>query len=170
MKKFKSIISVALIVAMAASLSACAKVKEYTADDFEDALKDAGIKKGDIDTDHSKEYDVVRVYDDDYSITFYEYDDEEDAYRNFRDYYHTMYEDTKEDGYFEGTLKGSKSKSKGYILFDGEYDDGDDYEWEGYGGIYFSGKSFCIIRTDSTKDKKVEKVKDILDELGYAKP
>ena len=57
-----------------------------------------------------------------------------------------------------------------YVLYDGEYDDGDDYEWERYGGVYFSGKSFCVIYTDSTKEKKVEKVKDILGELGYAKP
>jgi len=176
MKKIKLVATLLLIASVAMGVCACG-VKEVDEKDFRDVVKDVlDCDKEDLYKSEGKETyaDYIETYisyvgedSDKFTVTYYEYEDEEAAKYMF-DMDVAMAKFLKShDCVTEGKVKTSGS----YITYDGKiissYDEKAEYE---YGGIYMAGPYIITVETNSSKDKDIQKVDDILKELGLPRP
>ncbi|MBO4242356.1 MAG: hypothetical protein IKT14_06715 [Clostridiales bacterium] len=171
-KAVKNILAVALIGSMALSMTSCSKIKPVSTKDFEKAIEevfDCDDKDDEFFEYEGKDYEYVGYSDNNIYVVCYVYDDEDDAYDAFDDIY-DEYEDMMDDKDFEGKSKAVFTDTYGYITLNGEADTKGWMDDEIYGGFYFSGDTFITVMTTSTSDKKVNLVKDFLNEIGYPKP
>lgn len=175
MKHIKGVLATGLAVATLFTMTSCG-VKEIPEKDFKSAVKDVM----DCDSDDLRSYegketgtDYTESYvyydgedDDDYNISFYEYEDEEAA-KYFFDSRALRYNHYKTHDGVDGKIKIASN----YITVDAEvtyyYDeDGSDV----YGGIYQAGPYIITVTTNTGKDRDRDVVDDLLDELGLPKP
>lgn len=181
MKKFKGVMAIGLTAAMLFSFTGCGT--SFSATDkktFESALEDKDILDLDDDEYSSQKGDDlygvdgctrdIWYYGDDFYIEYREFDETEDAYDYFEDCYDD-FEDDMDDENFEGSSKSKISDTTGYIILDGEGDDGDFVgDDDIYGGLYFKDNTVVYVLVRSDKDKDQDKVDDFLDAIGYPKP
>ena len=175
--KMKKVISVAVLGAMALSMTGCAKkIESVKKGDFKDAIEEVID-----DSDYSDNGSNIYYYGDNFFIEFYEFDDEDDA-RDCWDDIVDSYEDANDGGDFDGKRKTVNTDNYGYILLDGECEDDDFltdisgvYFLNGgenyyYGGIYWVEDEIIIVMTTKDKDGNREDIDTIISALGYPKP
>lgn len=181
MKNIKKILSVVMIVAMMVSLVSCKSFKVVDDGDFEDAIEEIydeevmEISGDDIENSGRNEYDIEKflsLIDEDVSIAYVEFEDEEAALDFFEDKYYKDFEDMIDDGDFEGSHSSGLNNSRGYILFEGEADG--EGEWEDtdeiYGGIYWTENMVILAIANSDKKSDIEDMNEFLDMLGLPTP
>lgn len=181
MKNIKKILSVVMIVAMMTSLVSCKSFKVVDDGDFEDAIEEIydeevmEISGDDIENAGLDEYDMEKflsLIEEDVSIAYAEFEDEEAARDFFEDEYYKDFEDMIKDDDFEGSHSSGLNNSRGYILFEGEADG--DGEWEEtdeiYGGIYWTENMVIIAIAYSDKKSDIEDMNEFLDMLGLPTP
>ncbi len=181
MKNIKKILSVVMIVAMMVSLVSCKSFKVVDDGDFEDAIEEIydeevyEISGDDLEYIGLDEYDMEKflsLIDEDVSIGYAEFEDEEAARDFFEDEYYKDFEDMIDDGDFEGSHSSGLNNSRGYILFEGEADG--DGEWEEtdeiYGGIYWTENMVIMAIAYSDKKSDIEDMNEFLDMLGLPTP
>lgn len=181
MKNIKKILSVVMIVAMMVSLVSCKSFKVVDDGDFEDAIEEIydeevmEISGDDIENSGRNEYDIEKflsLIDEDVSIAYVEFEDEEAALDFFEDKYYKDFEDMIEDDDFEGSHSSGLNNSRGYILFEGEADG--EGEWEDtdeiYGGIYWTENMVILAIANSDKKSDIEDMNEFLDMLGLPTP
>lgn len=187
MKKF---ISVMLAAVMVMSFAGCSKSKKSVsfeavkAKDFIKAIEEAGFEEGGWSDGEYREYEdgyvygwsdshdydykqKVEGYDKDVNIAYIKFEDEEEAYDYFEsiyDYFEDYAEDQDIDGSYDSDF--GKDATTGYVLIDGEFD------WAGYyhGAWYFADDMVIYAYATKDKDKRIEQVDTIFNELGFTTP
>lgn len=193
MKKFKALISVALISSVLFGATGCG-VKKFEATDkkaFKNALEDVLDLDDD---DYNSVSDPTSIYSysyvspfldgmdllDDYEIKmdieyvdgdnhyyFIEFKDEDDALEFFEDNIYDTFEDVKEDKDFKGKSFTLLNETTGYVIVNGESDSDDFFEDDIYGGFYVQDGIFVAVYTLSDKDSKIEDINEFLAAIEY---
>jgi len=176
MRRFKQILSLALVCAVMMSLAACKKnFNAVERKEFEDALENVLGLDDDEYHDYGDYYDGskhdIDYWDDDVRYEFIEFKDEDDAVDFFEDYYYDDFTDVIEDEDFKGKQSSYLSDTMGYIIVNGEADS-DFSRWDDdvYGGIYMKDGIVVIVMAYSDKNSDIKDVDEFLDYIGYPNP
>lgn len=152
-----------LAFAMIVSLAACAK-KPIDYKDFRDILEDDfdfEVEKGYESDDVDKSY-IGMDEDGDFHAQYTLYEDIDDAEDEMEDRIDDI-EDAVEDEEFDGKVKKTESGDYQKITINGEHEDDGDL----YMVLIRAEDMIIMVGTDSTRDKDVDKVNDIVKALGY---
>ncbi len=174
MLKRTAIISLGLLMLVAAAFSGGCSKKSISIDDFEDVMKDHDFVVYITDNEDYLPENIKErcdAYDDEnYEIVAYfcQFDNEEKAIDEYEDTLDDV-RDAREDGDFEGKIQESGSGNYKKLVINGEFNEAV--------GTFWESKTYCIIyRIDDLlfsvsamdNDKRdIDKVKAILKELGY---
>lgn len=172
MKKFKGIVSLLLVVAMAFTLMGCG-VKEISPKEFKTLIKDTlDCDKEDLDErDGYVDYEdtFIRYIGEDsskYDIEYTEYEDEEAAKYQFDSIVNSLEFMKKHDG-VDGKIKIASN----YVTVDAEMTYGYDADSvDFYGGYYLAKNIIIEVSTGTGKDKDKDVIDDVIKALGYPKP
>ena len=176
--KFKKVISVALLGAMALSVAGCAKkIDPVKKKDFKTAIETVIDEDDYYETDNNNIY----YYGDNFFIEFYQFDDADNALDTWEDILDS-FESMKDHNDFDGRSSFVTTDEYGYIRLNGECED-DDFltdlsgvvflqsgESYYYGGIYYVDDEIIVVMTTKDKDGNREDIDTIISALGYPKP
>ena len=166
MKLRNSLMAGVILVSMAFSVTACAKVDHYDEDDFLEICEE------ELNTDEDEMYRVTDMADGGYyfrygsAVVYYvEYDSEKDAKKEFNNILDD-FEDAKQDSSNHKLSDVSvKLKDHGYLVIKGEIDD--EYF---YGGYYWSEDTIIMVVTTQDDDGSRKAVDEVIEAFGYKKP
>jgi len=170
MKKSVKVIALTLAAATLFAITGCApKYEALTAKEFKKALENT------LDMEEEKDYVItepdtdiekqITAVDGDVAFMYIEFDKEKHALKYFEDNFYEDYVDMIKDKEFDGKQKYyyNADNYTGYMIFDGENDDGDEI----YGGIYLKDKTLVVAMSkDGSKNDKKD-VKAFLDAIEY---
>lgn len=159
----RKLLVLVLAFAMILSVTACAK-KPIDYKEFRDVLEDDfdfEVEKGSASEDVDKSY-YGYDEDGDYHAQYTLYEDVDDAEEEIEDFIELI-EDALDDDEFDGKINKTKSGDYEKIVVNGEHDD----EGDMYAVVIRSGAMVIMVGTDSTRDKYVDKINDIVKALGY---
>ena len=188
MNKLKAVISAALACATLLSFTGCSGFKVISDEKvFFDALDNSvGIEKNDTVHDKNTSYNgdkveyLIYACDGDNFYTYMRFKKADDAMDMFDDFYQD-FEDIKEDEEFEGSNTMSESKTRGYVIFNGEAESDsalgfyhmNQYFFEDsdlFGGVYVNDNVYIEAYSVNGSKRDKEKIMTFLKALGFPKP
>lgn len=186
MKKLRGLIALVLAGATMLSVAGCSGVKRIDDEDkFLEVLKNsAGIKKKDMMVrDKNTTYDgedveyLTFTEDGSNSYCYIRYEDADDAMDAFENKYDS-FDDILDDNDFDGSHKKMLSKDQGYLVLDGDIEEGITFDGmtffesdtEYYGGYYVNGNVYIEVYCINGSKRDKEKVNAVLKELGLPNP
>lgn len=186
MKRLRSLIAAVLVGATMLSVAGCSGMKYIESEDaFFDALKNsASIRKKDMQL-HEKntEYNgddveyLTFTEDGHNSYCYIRFEDADDAMKMFEDKYDS-FEDLLDDEEFDGTNKRLISKGKGYLVLNGDVEEGAEFDgftfysgdMEYYGGFYVNKNVYIEVYTLNGSKREKEKIDAVLKDLKLPTP
>ena len=186
MKKLKGLIAAVLVGATILSATGCSGVKYIEDEDvFFDALQDAaGIKKKEmLIREKNTTYNGVDVEyltfteDGGNTYCYIRFEDEDDAMDTFKDKYDS-FEDLLDDKEFDGSNKRMLSNDKGYLILDGDLEEGAEFDGSTfntgdvnyYGGFYVNKNVYIEVYTLEGSRRDKEKINAMLKALNFPAP
>ena len=188
MKRLKAIAASFLACATMISATACGGFKVIDDEDvFFDALDNA-VSIDEDETYHQKsttlngdkvEY-IIYTGDGDNFYTYIRFKKENDAMDMFDDFYQD-FEEAKDDEDYKGSHTMSMTKTRGYVVFNGEIEKDsllnffhvNQYFFEDseiFGGVYVNGNVYIEAYSVNGSKRDKEKITNFLKELGFPKP
>ena len=188
MKRLKAVAASVMVCTMLFSFTGCSSFKVI---DDEDVFFDALEKTVNVDKDdtlHEKNFDIngdkaeYLIFDvegDNY-YTYIRFKDEDDAL-DFFDEINQDFDDILDDKEFEGSHTSSMTKTRGYLVFDGEVEGENNMHFyhmnqrffedtEIFGGVYVNKNVYIEVYSTNGSKRDKEKVTKLLKELGFPKP